>query len=141
MITGALPAQYGLRTSGVLDIATRTDAFNNTGTAGIYGGSRGTLTPSLQYGGTVGQTQYFFTGRWFESNIGLENPTAAWTAIHDHTEQENGFGYVSTIIRPLHAPEPDYRRFGRQVPDSEQPRSDAEFQRLRHLRLQLLAAQ
>ncbi len=100
LITGALPAQYGLRTSGVLDITTRTDAFNNTGTAGIYGGSRGTLTPSLQYGGTVGQTQYFFTGRWFESNIGLENPTAAWSAIHDHTEQENGFGYVSTIIDP-----------------------------------------
>ena len=47
LITGALPAQYGLRTSGVLDITTRTDAFNNTGTAGIYGGSRGTLTPSF----------------------------------------------------------------------------------------------
>ena len=28
LITGALPAQYGLRTSGVLDIWTRSDAFN-----------------------------------------------------------------------------------------------------------------
>ena len=31
LITGALPAQYGLRTSGVLDIETRSDAFNNSG--------------------------------------------------------------------------------------------------------------
>ena len=31
LITGALPPQFGLRTSGVLDIWTRSDAFNNTG--------------------------------------------------------------------------------------------------------------
>ena len=30
LLTGALPAQYGLRTSGVLDIQTKTDAFNNS---------------------------------------------------------------------------------------------------------------
>ncbi|WP_031336235.1 TonB-dependent receptor plug domain-containing protein, partial [Rhodopseudomonas sp. B29] len=29
LLTGALPAQYGLRTAGVVDITTRTDAFNN----------------------------------------------------------------------------------------------------------------
>jgi hypothetical protein len=75
LITGALPPQFGLRTSGVLDIWTRSDAFNNTGNAGIYGGSRGTFTPSIEYGGTVGQTQYFISGRFFESNIGLENTT------------------------------------------------------------------
>ena len=75
LFTGALPAQFGLRTSGVLDIQTRTDAFNNTGSVGVYGGSRGTFTPSFEYGGTAGQTQYFLSGRFFESNIGLENPT------------------------------------------------------------------
>lgn len=99
LITGALPAQFGLRTSGVLDIQTRTDAFNG-GTAGVYGGSRQTFTPSFEYGGQVGQTQYFLTGRFFESNIGLENPTPNWAAIHDHTTQERGFAYVSTIIDP-----------------------------------------
>ena len=100
LITGALPPQFGLRTSGVLDIWTRSDAFNNTGNVGIYGGSRGTFTPSIEYGGTIGQTQYFITGRFFESNIGLENPTANWNAIHDHTTQERGFGYVSTLLDP-----------------------------------------
>ena len=100
LLTGALPPQFGLRTSGVLDIWTRSDAFNNTGNAGIYGGSRGTFTPSTEYGGTVGQTQYFISGRFFESNIGLENTTPNWNAIHDHTTQERGFGYVSTLLDP-----------------------------------------
>ena len=100
LITGALPPQYGLRTSGVLDIQTRTDAFNNTGTAGVYGGSRGTFTPSFEYGGTAGQTQYFLTGRFFESNIGLENTTPMLNAIHDHTTQERAFGYVSSLLDP-----------------------------------------
>ena len=48
LITGALPAQYGFRTSGVLDIKTRSDAFNNTGSAGFYAGSRGTLYAELR---------------------------------------------------------------------------------------------
>ena len=100
LITGALPPQFGLRTSGVLDIWTRSDAFNNTGTIGVYGGSRGTFTPMVEYGGTTGKTQYFLTGRFFESNIGLENPTPSWNAIHDHTTQERGFGYVSTLLDP-----------------------------------------
>jgi outer membrane receptor protein involved in Fe transport len=100
LTTGALPPQFGLRTSGVLDIWTRSDAFNNTGRIGVYGGSRGTFTPSIEYGGTAGQTQYFVTGRFFESDIGLENPTANWNAIHDHTTQERGFGYVSTLLDP-----------------------------------------
>src|SRR6516165_8596130 len=98
LITGALPAQFGLRTSGVLDIQTR-NAFDG-GTVGVYGGSRQTFTPSFEYGGQVGQTQYFLTGRFFESNIGLENPTPNWAAIHDHTTQERGFAYVSTILDP-----------------------------------------
>jgi outer membrane receptor protein involved in Fe transport len=99
LITGALPAQFGLRTSGVLDIQTRNDAFDG-GTVGVYGGTRQTFQPSLEYGGQVGQTQYFLTGRFFESNIGLENPTPNWAAIHDHTTQERGFAYVSTILDP-----------------------------------------
>jgi hypothetical protein len=54
----------------------------------------------VEYGGTTGKTQYFLTGRLFESNIGLENPTPSWNAIHDHTTQERGFGYVSTLLDP-----------------------------------------
>jgi outer membrane receptor protein involved in Fe transport len=100
LITGALPAQYGFRTAGVVDIQTKADAFNNSGSVSLYGGSHGTITPSFEYGGTVGQTQYFASGRFFASNLGIENPTSANEAIHDHTAQEKGFLYVSTVLDP-----------------------------------------
>jgi outer membrane receptor protein involved in Fe transport len=100
LITGALPAQYGLRTAGVLDIQTKANAFNNSGSVSLYGGSHGTITPSFEYGGTVGQTQYFLSGRYLQNNLGIENPTPANQAIHDHTSQEKGFLYLSTILDP-----------------------------------------
>ncbi|MDB5632465.1 MAG: TonB-dependent receptor [Tardiphaga sp.] len=98
LLTGALPAQYGLRTAGVLDIQTRANAFDNSGTISMYGGAHGTVTPSFEYGGTAGQTQYYISGRYFGSDQGIENPTSSRTAIHDHTDQAKGFAYVSTAI-------------------------------------------
>jgi len=100
LITGAMPVQYGLRTAGVLDIQAKTDAFNNSGSIGAYGGSHGTLTNTFDYGGTVGDTQYYFSTRFFTSNLGIENPTPSYNAIHDHTSQEKGFAYISTAIDP-----------------------------------------
>ena len=100
LITGALPAQYGLRTAGVLDIQTKANAFDNSGSVGVYGGSHGTFTTSLEYGGTVGQTQYYVSGSYFGSSVGIENPTPAYNAIHDNTSQEKGFLYLSTLIDP-----------------------------------------
>ena len=101
LITGALPAQYGLRTSGVVDIQTQErQALQQGGSVGVYGGSFGTVTPSFEYGGRAGATEYFFTGRGFTSNLGIENPTASRHAIHDRTEQGNFFSYTSTLIDP-----------------------------------------
>src|SRR5664279_1118499 len=100
LLTGALPAQYGLRTAGVLDIQTKTDAFNNSGSVSLYGGSHGTITPSFEYGGTAGQTQYFVSGRFLQNNLGIENPTPSNNAIHDRTSQEKGFLYLSTVLDP-----------------------------------------
>ena len=122
LIVGALPAEYGLRTVGLVDITTRADIFNNSGQVGIYGGSQGTLTPTIQYGGTFGSTcpattpvvgksapasadcflgvQYFFTGRYLQTNEGLENPTASYSPIHDFSQQEKGFAYMSTFVDP-----------------------------------------
>jgi outer membrane receptor protein involved in Fe transport len=100
LLTGALPAQYGLRTAGVLDIQTKADAFNNSGSVSLHGGSHQTYTPSFEYGGTAGQTQYFLSGRYFTSSLGIENPTPANEAIHDRTSQEKGFLYLSTVLDP-----------------------------------------
>jgi len=100
LLTGALPAQYGLRTAGVLDIQTRTDLFNDSGKVSVYGGSHQTITPFVEYGGTSGQTQYYVSGRYLYNNLGIENPTPANDAIHDRTQQEKGFLYLSTVLDP-----------------------------------------
>ena len=46
LLTGTLPAQYGYRTSGVINLKTQSGAFENGGDLGLYGGSRGSLAPS-----------------------------------------------------------------------------------------------
>jgi len=99
LITGALPAQFGLRTAGIVDIQTKSGkSLDQGGSVGIYGGSVGTLTPSVEYGGRSGTTEYFFTGRGFTSNLGIENPTSSVNAIHDRTYQGNFFSYTSTVL-------------------------------------------
>ncbi len=99
LITGALPAQFGLRTAGIIDIQAKSGkSLAQGGNVGIYGGSFSTLTPSIEYGGRTGNTEYFFTGRGFTSNLGIENPTSSVNAIHDRTFQGNFFSYTSTIL-------------------------------------------
>ena len=98
LVTGALPAQYGLRTSGLVDIQTRSGAQDPGGSVSIYGGNRSTLTPSIEYGGASRHTEYFFTGRGFFTDQGLENPTPGVNAIHDQTQQGRAFGYTSTLL-------------------------------------------
>jgi outer membrane receptor protein involved in Fe transport len=97
LLTGTLPAQYGLRTAGVLDITSR--AFSTPGgSVSVYGGSNSTITPSFDYGGSVDNTQYFFSGRGNWNNLGIENPTPSINALHDHTDQGKFFAYVSTLL-------------------------------------------
>ncbi len=100
LLDGALPAQYGYRTSGVVDITTKSGAFANGGVADIYGGSRGTIQPSLEYGGSQGNLNYFVSGNHLSNDLGIENPTSSARAIHDHTDQEKGFGYFSYSANP-----------------------------------------
>ena len=100
LLTGTLPAEYGLRTAGVLDITSR--AFSVPGgTVTMYGGSRETTTPSFDYGGSFGNTQYFVAARGNWNTLGIENPTPSINAIHDFTDQGKFFGYVSTLLNEL----------------------------------------
>jgi hypothetical protein len=47
LITGALPAEYGNRTAGIIDIQTKSGVFDNGGVVSVYGGSHSTLSPSV----------------------------------------------------------------------------------------------
>jgi hypothetical protein len=99
LVTGALPAQYGLHNTAVLDITTKDFTTNpNKGSVGVYGGSLGTIAPTFEYGGRTGNTEYFFTGREFQNFMGLENPTPNAQNPHDFTTRGGFFGYTTTFL-------------------------------------------
>jgi outer membrane receptor protein involved in Fe transport len=100
LLTGALPAQYGFQTAGVLDIQTKTGITNPGLAYSMYGGGFGWLQPSFEYGGRNGSVDYFVTGDLLQNERGIENPAATFNAIHDATQQLHGFAYMSGIIDP-----------------------------------------
>ncbi len=98
LITGSLPAQYGFRTAGIVDIQTKTGAFEKGGEATIYGGSYDTLRPSAEYAGSQGKLNYFVNGSFNHNGIGIENPISSARPIHDDTDQYKGFAYLSYVL-------------------------------------------
>jgi outer membrane receptor protein involved in Fe transport len=100
LITGALPAQYGFQTAGVVDIQTKTGATNPGGMVSMYGGSWNWLEPSIEYGGRSGSADYFIVADGLHNDRGIENPAPTFNAIHDTTNQFHGLAYLSEIIDP-----------------------------------------
>jgi outer membrane receptor protein involved in Fe transport len=98
LITGTLPAEYGFRTAGIVDITTKSGAFEKGGQAELYGGSYDTVIPSFEYGGTQGKWDYFMDGSYDHNALGIENPTPSHNAIHDDTDQYRTFLYGSRIL-------------------------------------------
>ncbi|HEX4182515.1 MAG TPA: TonB-dependent receptor [Caulobacteraceae bacterium] len=98
LITGALPAQYGLRTAGIIDITTKSGAAENGGDVSVYGGSHGEFEPSFQYRGSSGDFNYYVSGSYLQNGLGVESPDGRSNPIHDDTEQYQGFAYLEYIL-------------------------------------------
>lgn len=98
LVTGALPAEYGLRTAGIIDITTKSGLQAPGGSVSIYGGSHGEIEPSFAYGGGAGSFSYLVTGDFLRSDLGIESPDGSSNPIHDHTTQYHGFGYFENIL-------------------------------------------
>ncbi len=100
LLTGVLPAEFGLRTAGIIDIKTKDGLLDNVADVDFYGGQRGTTQPSFEYGGSKGNFSYFVTGQYLGTDRGVEPPTPGPTAIHDTSNQGSGFGYFSYFLNP-----------------------------------------
>jgi hypothetical protein len=98
LVTGALPAEYGLRTAGIIDLKTKSGVIDPGGSVSIYGGSHGTFQPSFNYGGTAGNLNYFVSGDFLRNDLGIESPDGTSSPDHDHTTQYHGFGYFEYIL-------------------------------------------
>jgi outer membrane cobalamin receptor len=98
LITGALPAEYGLRTAGIIDITTKSGIQAPGGAISLYGGSHGEIEPSFSYGGGSGSFSYMVAGDFLRNDLGIESPDGSSNPTHDHTTQYHGFGYFENII-------------------------------------------
>jgi outer membrane receptor for ferrienterochelin and colicins len=98
LITGALPAEYGLRTAGIIDMTTKSGVLEPGGLVSLYGGSHGTVEPSVDYGGNSGNLNYFMSADFLRNDLGIESPDGSSDPIHDHTSQYHGFGYFEDIL-------------------------------------------
>ena len=98
IITGALPAEYGLRTAGIIDLTTKSGTLEPGGSISLYGGSHGQFEPSVNYGGTHGTLTYFVTGGLLRNDLGIESPDNRSNPLHDRTTQAHGFAYLENIL-------------------------------------------
>ena len=97
-MTGALPAQFGLRTAGIVDIQTKEGHTTPGGRIGVLVGSNNYYNPSAEFFGTVGAFNYYLSGSYLSNELGIENPTPAKSAIHDKTQQTKSFGNLSYYL-------------------------------------------
>ena len=98
LITGARPAEYGLRTAGIIDLTTNSGLLQPGGAVSVYGGSFGTFEPAVEYGGSSGNLTYYAALDYKQDNAGIESPDGSTNPLHDHTRQLHGFGYFENII-------------------------------------------
>ncbi|WP_348698762.1 TonB-dependent receptor [Duganella fentianensis] len=97
-ITGALPAQFGLRTAGIVDIQTREGNLKGGGRVGLLVGSHDHVEPSAELFGTQGAVNYYLSGSYLSNGLGVENPLPSRNALHDRTRQSKSFGTLSWFL-------------------------------------------
>ena len=126
LITGALPAQYGLHTAGM----SRHYHQERCGTAGrqhrrLWRQPADLFGNFFEYGGVKDNTEYFADRPLLLQNgLGLENPDqSASTPFHDHTYLGRFFSYTSTLLDPWNRHQHDHRHVGAALPNSRQSRT------------------
>ncbi len=97
---GILPAQYGYRTAGVVDIQTRDGCDGGGNNFTIYGGMRDTAQPSFEFSGCHDNLSYYLTGLYLHSDLGFSSAVRSPDPIHDTTDQGQGFAYVTYTPDP-----------------------------------------
>lgn len=92
IILGGMEAQYGNKSALVLDITSKSGTKPGFGSIQAFGGSNGTVNPSFEYGGTVGEkVRYYMLNSYVTTSRGLEPPTLGRTNNHNQSEKNNTY--------------------------------------------------
>lgn len=98
LVTGALPAQYGLQTGGVVNITTKSGVYKQGGEVELYGGTQGRFEPAFELAGSNGGTNYYVSGSYLRSDAGLPAPEPGSVPLRDHTDQGDALAYFDRIL-------------------------------------------
>jgi outer membrane receptor protein involved in Fe transport len=100
LLDGILPARYGYRTAGVIDINTKNGCEQQVQEFSFLGGQRSTVWPSVEIAGCRGGFGYYVTGLYLHNNLAFSSATPASDAIHDTLNQGQGFGNFTYQLGP-----------------------------------------
>lgn len=98
LITGALPAQYGLAPGGVVNVTTKDGHYLSGGQAELYGGAHGTLEPAAEWSHAKGPTSVFLSASLQRSGLGLPAPDARNEPLHDGRSELEGLAFVDHVL-------------------------------------------
>ena len=89
---GGMEAQYGNRTTAVIDITSKSGTKPGFGSLGVFGGSNETVLPSFEYGGTAGERfRYYVMNNYRTTNRAIDPPTLGQKIYHGHGESNQTF--------------------------------------------------
>ncbi len=92
ILLGGLEAQYGVRTTAVIDITSKSGTKEGFGSVGMFGGSNETVLPSFEYGGMVGDKfRYYVMNNYKTTNRAIDPPTLGQSIFHGDGESNQTF--------------------------------------------------
>lgn len=97
LITGALPAQYGLTSGAVVNVTTKNGHYLAGGQAELYGGSGGTLEPAAEWSHVAGRSSMFLSGSLRAARHSAR-PVSRTRVAHDSNRELEGFGFVDHVV-------------------------------------------
>jgi outer membrane receptor protein involved in Fe transport len=100
-LTGTLPAQYGLRTAGIVEIQTKEGSLHPGGSVNLELGNHQTQQLAVQGFGGNEENAYYFSASGLNTSEGIENPTTSQNAIHDDSSQKRFFGTFNWYLDDL----------------------------------------
>ena len=98
LLRGVLPAQYGYRTAGVVDIKTKGGKFEKGGRSEVSVGGNNNAGYNQQISGFKDNLTYYLNATYLQNSRGIESPIAAHNSIHNDTAQDKLFGYFSYLL-------------------------------------------
>ena len=92
IILGGMEAQYGNKTAIVVDITSKSGTKPGFGSLQVFGGANQEVTPSFEYGGTIGEKFRFYVLNSYTTTArGIEPPTLDRPPFHDQSERNQTY--------------------------------------------------